>query len=174
MARLTYKTYSAKKEFSKIATALAWPIVTLAVVLFTISNFAAFGTRLICPFASVMWFAGFIVAIFLPQQREELIGRTFKMLIAYCGVLLLLKIAIGIASGVSSEMLAASFDQSITLSGGNILPMWVYVYVLPVAHFTLLIKTFLEFRRNGSLQRTFGRVRGIRKDNTNTRESKII
>lgn len=180
MASLTYKTYSAKKEAGKVLAAILIPIATLAVSLFTIFNFANFGTKLLCPFIAVMWLAGVIIAILVPQQREELLHRTQKIILAYCAVMLLLKVGIGVASGVSSEMLAASFDQAVTLTGGNTLPgilqniLNIYVYIIPLAHFSLLVKTFLNFRKNISIEKAFGRARSFRKPHTDKQHTKSI
>lgn len=180
MASFTYKTYSARKETGKVLGVILMPIITLALAFFTVAAFGSFGTKLLCPFIALMWLAGVIVAVIVPQQREEILSRTMKIIIAYDVVMLLLKVAISAASGVSSEMLAASFDQPVTLSGGNILPgilqnvLNIYVYVLPVAHFTLLVKTFLEFRRNVTIRKAFGRARGIRSNNNDDTNSRNI
>lgn len=180
MASFTYKTYSARRETGKILSVILMPIVTLALVFFTVSAFGSFGTKLLCPFIAIMWFAGFVVAVIVPQQREELLSRTMKIIIAYCVVMLLLKLGISTTSGVSSEMLAASFDQPVTLSQGNALPgilqniLNIYVYVIPLAHFTLLVKTFLEFRRNTTIRKAFGRARGIRANNNDDTNNKNI
>lgn len=136
--------------------------------LFTISNFAAFGAKLICPLSGAMWLVGFIVALFMPSQRRETLNQTMVICSIYFLALLGLKILLAVVSGVSSEMIAASYDQAIPTSTGNAIPgylqsmLWFVAVLLPVGNISMQIKRLFQFKHNQSLHKTFGQKRGIR------------
>lgn len=78
------------------------------------------------------------------------------------------KVALGIVSGVSAEMIAASFNQSIPTSTGNAMPgylqnlLWFSAIGIPIGQVGMQGKRLLQFHHNKSLQKTFGQKRGMR------------
>ena len=60
---LTYKQNMSKTEVFHVIKAIGCPLIVFGLGIFTISNFANFGTKLICPAAGIMWFLGFFDAI---------------------------------------------------------------------------------------------------------------
>ena len=119
---LTYKQNMSKTEVFHVIKAIGCPLIVFGLGIFTISNFANFGTKLICPAAGIMWFLGFFVALLMPSQRKEVLNQTLIICTVYFCTLLGFKVALGIVSGVSAEMIAASFNQSIPTSTGNAMP----------------------------------------------------
>lgn len=165
---LTYKQNMSRQEAFRVVKAVGYPIGVFMLALFTISNFAAFGSKLICPLSGAMWFIGLVVAIMMPAQRREILNQTLAMITIYYFALLGLKIILGVVSGVSSEMIAASYDQAIPTSTGNSIPgylqtmMWFVAVLMPIGHITMQAKRLKDFKHNQSLERTFGQKRGIR------------
>ena len=145
--------------------------------MFTISSFANFGTRLLCPLSGAMWVIGFIVALLMPSQRQEVLNQTMIVCAIYFLTMLGLKILLGVVSGVSSEMIAASYDQAIPTSTGNAIPgylqqiMWFTAVLVPMGDIGMQVKRLFQFKRSQTLQKTFGQKRGMRrggKSHTNT------
>lgn len=165
---LTYKQSISKEEAFKVVKAIGLPLGLFAFALFTISNFASFGAKLICPLSGAMWMVGLIVAILMPSQRKEILNQTMMMILIYYVALLGLKLLLGVVSGVSSEMIAASYNQAIPTSTGNSIPgylqtmMWFVAVLLPIGHISMQVKRLKDFKHKQTLNKTFGQKRGIR------------
>lgn len=165
---LTYKQNMSKSELFRVIKAIGLPLLVFGLGLFTISNFANFGAKLLCPLSGAMWMAGLIVAFFMPSQRQETLNQTMVICTIYFLALLGLKILLAIVSGVSSEMIAASYDQAIPTATGNAIPgylqtmMWFVAVLLPVGDISMQAKRLFQFKRNQALQKTFGQKRSIR------------
>ena len=71
---LTYKQDMSKKEAIGILKAVGLPILVFALALYTIQNFANFGSKLLCPLIAAMWIVGFVVGIIMPAQRREIVN----------------------------------------------------------------------------------------------------
>lgn len=104
----------------------------------------------------------------MPSQRQEVLNQTMIVCSIYFLALLGLKILLAVVSGVSSEMIAASYDQAIPTSTGNAIPgylqtmMWFVAVLLPIGDISMQVKRLFQFKRNQTLQKTFGRTRGLR------------
>ena len=165
---LTYKQDMSKKEAIGILKAVGLPILVFALALYTIQNFANFGSKLLCPLIAAMWIVGFVVGIIMPAQRREIVNQTLGMIAIYCGAMLGLKLLLAVVSGASSEMIAASYDQAIPMSTGNAIPgylqtmMWFVAVLMPLGHIAMQAKRLKDFHHNKSLLRTMGQVRGQR------------
>lgn len=165
---LTYKQDMSKQEAFRIFKAVGIPIGIFALSMFTIQNFAAFGTKLICPLIGAMWIVGFAVALLMPSQRSEVLRQTLGMIGIYCAALIGLKILLAVVSGASSEMIAASYDQAIPMSTGNAIPgylqtmMWFVAVLMPLGDIAMQAKRLKDFKHNQTLQKTMGQVRGRR------------
>lgn len=168
MANLTYKQNMTRKEFSSMVWKVLYPILVCGAGLYVINDFDSFGAKLICPLSASMWMVGFLVALFMPSQRKDVLHQTLKMNLLYYGTLYGLKIVIGMVSGVSAEMIAAAYDYAIPVSTGNAVPGYLqnilyFTSVLTPASFVAMqIKRLSDFSRNVSLQKAFGRTRSLR------------
>lgn len=174
---LTYKQNMSKYDVYRVIKAIGIPLGLFALGMFTISSFANFGTRLLCPLSGAMWVIGFIVALLMPSQRQEVLNQTMIVCAIYFLTMLGLKILLGVVSGVSSEMIAASYDQAIPTSTGNAIPgylqqiMWFTAVLVPMGDIGMQVKRLFQFKRSQTLQKTFGQKRGMRrggKSHTNT------
>lgn len=167
---LTYKQNLSKTELKQALIAIGAPLGTLILGIFTITNLANFGTKLICPLSAVMWILGLIVATLMPAMRKEVLNQTLITCSLYYLAILCLKILLGIVSGVSSEMIAASFDQAIPLATGNVIPgyiqniMWFTAVGVPIGFVTVQGKRLFQFKKSQSLNKTFGQKRGLREN----------
>lgn len=170
---LTYKQNMSKAEVFRVIKAIGLPLLVFGLGLFTISNFANFGAKLICPLSGAMWATGFLVALLMPSQRQETLNQTMVVCSLYFLALVGLKILLAVVSGVSSEMIAASYDQAIPTSTGNAIPgylqtmLWFVAVLLPVGDISMQVKRLFQFKRNQSLQKTFGQKRGLRNNGKN-------
>lgn len=175
---LSYKRNMSKKEALHTLKAIGLPLLVFGLGLFTISSFANFGTKLICPLSGAMWMVGFIVAFLMPSQRSEVLNSTLVTLSIYYLALLGLKILLAVVSGVSSEMIAASYNQAIPTSTGNAIPgylqtmMWFTAVLLPIGEIGMQVKRLFQFKKNQTLQKTFSQVRGFR--NNREKPNKVI
>lgn len=172
---LTYKQNLTGTELKQAFIAIGAPLGTLALGVFTITNLANYGTRLICPLSASMWILGLIVAILMPAMRKEVLNQTLITCSLYYLAILCFKALLWTVSGVSSEMIAASFDQAIPLATGNALPgylqnfMWFTAVGVPIGFVTMQGKRLFQFKKSQSLNRTFGQKRSLRENGrTNT------
>lgn len=165
---LTYKQTMTKQEGFQIIKAVGFPLGTFGLAMFTIKNFANFGTKLMCPLIAAMWTVGFVVAFLMPAQRRECLNQTLGMICIYCGAMLGLKIVLAVVSGATTEMIAASYDQAIPMATGTAIPgylqtmMWFVAVLMPIGHITMQCKRLKDFKHNQSLQKKMGQVRGMR------------
>lgn len=166
-AEMTYKTKTTRQDSFALLKAVALPILVYALGIFTISSYAAFGVKIISPASVCMWVVGFLTALFMPSERGEVIRQTLAMCTIYYITMLGLKLALGLVSGASSEMIAASFNQSIPTTTGNALPgiiqniLWYSSFGIPAGYVIMQVKRVVQFSRRKSLQKTMQRVRGI-------------
>ena len=166
--RLTYQKNMSKQELYRVIKAIGIPIIVFGLGLFTISNFATFGSMLICPLSGAMWVIGVVVAFLMPSQRQEVLSQTMTVCASYFLALLGLKILLAFASGVSSEMIAASYDQVIPTSTGNAIPgylqtmMWFVAILLPMGDIAMQVKRLFQFKKTKTLQDTMAQKRGMR------------
>lgn len=170
---LTYDRNMNKTELQHVLVAIGAPLGTLALGIFTITNLANFGTKLICPLSAAMWIIGLLVATLMPAMRKEVINQTLVTCSLYYLGILGLKILLGLASGVSSEMIAASFDQAIPTATGNVIPgyiqniMWFTAVGVPIGFVSLQGKRLFQFKKSQTLNKTFGQKRSIRENGKN-------
>ena len=135
---LTYRQNVSRQEAYRIIKAVGCPLAIFALALFTISSFANFGTKLICPASGAMWIMGVIVATAMPSMRNATLIHSMTTITIYFLALLGLKMVLGVVSGVSAEMIAASYNQVIPTATGNTIPgyiqnlLWFTAVFLPV------------------------------------------
>lgn len=165
---LTYRQNVSRQEAYRIIKAVGCPLAIFALALFTISSFANFGTKLICPASGAMWIMGVIVATAMPSMRNATLVHSMTTITIYFLALLGLKMVLGVVSGVSAEMIAASYNQVIPTATGNTIPgyiqnlLWFTAVLLPVGEISYQAKQFFQFKKTQNREKTFNRVRGLR------------
>ena len=165
---LVYESSMSLNELKKVIYAVAFPVMVLALALFTISSFENFGTMLICPLSSAMWIIGVVVSALIPSERSKNLRHTLMVLTGYYGALLGLKIILGVVSGVSAEMRAASYNQAIPTAVGNTIPgyiqtaqIWTSVFT-PLGFIAAQAKLIKDFRYTAAKDVAMNRTIGIR------------
>lgn len=165
---LVYKQNMSRNEAIKILKAITIPLSVFALGLFTINLFGAFGRKLVCPLSGFMWIIGVVVAFLMPSQRNDTLNHMLLMLSVYYSTLITFHVVLSIVSGVSSEMIAASFQQAIPTSTGNTIPgylqtaMWFTGVLVPLGEIAMQLKRLFQFKRNQTLAKTFAQKRGLR------------
>jgi len=165
---LVYRQNMSKNELFKVIKAIGLPLAVFGLNIFTISNFAAFGAKLICPLLGAMWSIGFITALLVPIQRHEAISQTIIMCTVYCLTLLGFKIVLGFVSGVSAEMIAASYDQALPTASGNVLPgyvqtaLWISSLMIPMTNIGMQVKRVYNFKRANTREKELAKARDTR------------
>lgn len=165
---IVYDKGISSNETLKMITGVGIPLGVFAFALLTISTFAEFGSKLLLPMTAAMWICGLGVAIYLPSMREEVIGDTMKAIVAYCAAMIGFKILLKLTSGVSSEMIGASFNQAIPTTTGNAIYgylqniMWITSVMTPIGFLGMQVSRIVKFRKTRSIQKAFGQARGIR------------
>lgn len=166
--KITYKESMTGQDLSKYLKSICLPLLAFGISLFTINQFAAFGTSLIAPLSATMWVAGLVVAIVLPSHRRTTLNETIVAVTGYCILLLGIRVGLQLISGVSTEMLIASYSEMINLTGGSAVSgylqniLWISSVMVPVGFLAMQGKKLFQFRRTLSKTRAFDRLRSIR------------
>ncbi|MBO6230654.1 MAG: hypothetical protein IK990_15125 [Ruminiclostridium sp.] len=169
--RITYKECMTRQDISKYAKAIGFPLVAFAVNIWTITNFRAFGTELIAPLSAAIWVAGLVTGLILPSHRRTTLNETVIALVGYSVVLMGLRYALQLISGVSTEMLIASYGQIISLTGGSAVQgyiqniLWISAIMVPIGFIGMQAKKLVQFRRLMAKNKALDRIRSIRETN---------
>lgn len=165
---LVYEKGISRREILQVLYDVGLPMGVFSLGLYVISTYAEFGTRLITPVSSIMWGFGVVVSILMPGDRREVIRQTVIFCGLYFAAMLALKFILAVVSGVSGEMIAASYDQTIPIVSGNILPgvasnaIWAVSFMYPVGFIAMQGKRLFQFRRTRNKTQAMGRARDIR------------
>lgn len=167
---LVYHKKLSKKESFRLLRSIFFPIGVLLLTFFVMSQFGGVGP-IVSFLVMLMWIFGTIVAFRMPAYRVATLNETHAVIVIYLLTLSLVKILIGVVSGVSTEMLIASFNENVSLNGGNTATtvlqgtLWITLVMLPVGFFGMQIKKLIQFRKTRNKAKTFEHARGIRNNN---------
>ena len=165
---LTYREGTTSNDIFRYIKAIGFPFIIFMLSLFTISRFALFGSKVIAPLSGIMWLFGVFVAFMLPSQRKSVLNETHATIGGYYIGLILIREMIALISGVSSEMLMATYGQAIPITSGTAFSgtlqsiMWATAIFVPFGFITMQGKKVLTLRRKGNKNREIERLRGIR------------
>lgn len=163
-----YENRMRGKDKSKMAQAVVLPLAVFFLCIITISIFKNFGKGLLSPIVGAMWAIGAGCALYMPSHRRAVITETLTMIAAYCGAMLGLRQLIAITSGISSEMLMASFGQPLAQATANTIPgylqtlLYITSVMMPIGYITMEAKRIMQFRRTSSKERKLEQLRGVR------------
>ena len=164
----TYIKKATGQERSRLVGAVVFPIAIFFLSIFAIGIFKNFGKLLMAPMIGVMWAVGAGCALYMPAQRKSIIKETLTVIATYNGTLLGLWKLIAITSGVSSQMLMATFGQPLATATGNTVPgflqnaLYLSSAMIPLGFLGMEFKRILTFKRSQNKQKTMERLRGIR------------
>lgn len=163
----TYVKKASGKDRSKLAWAVVFPSAVFFLSIASISIFRNFGKILMAPLIGAMWIVGAACAIYMPSFRKSIITETLTFIATYCATLLGLRELIGITSGVSSQMLMATFGQPMATASANTIPgylqtmLYISAVMIPFGYIGMEGKRILQFRRNANKQKVMEQLRGI-------------
>lgn len=167
---LSYKQKASKSDMTRYFKAVALPFGIFIIAIFTIYNFAGFGSKLVAPLTGVMWLVGIGCALILPSHRLSILRETHATVAIYLISLSAIRELISMVSGVSSEMLMAAFGQAIPLTSGSAFAGWLqnllYITALmtPLGFVIMQGKKVYSFKRKGNQKETLAQLRNIRND----------
>lgn len=168
MEPVTYKQNISKNELLKLMKAVGLPIAILFFTLLTISAWGEFGFFFFTKMIGLMWIVGVGTATYLSQMREEVLDQTCAFIFFYDAAMLGFKLLISITSGVSGEMISAAMQiaspqptQNV-ISGYIPIMMQMSAIMTPIGFIAMQGKRIMQFRKTRSINKEFGRVRGIR------------
>lgn len=166
----TYVKKASGKDKGKMVWAIAFPVGVFFLCIIGISTFKNFGTILMAPLIGGMWIVGALCAWYMPSHRKSIITETLTMIATYNVTLLGLRQLIAITSGVSSQMLMATFGQPLATASANTIPgylqtmLYISAAMIPFGYFGMEGKRLIQFHRNESKQKMLERMRNIREN----------
>lgn len=130
-----------------------------------------FGSMIITPLTCAMYCVGAFFAVLLPSQKKETVNHTKWFVLGYLGIMFVYKFVIAAVGGVSSDSLAAAFNQAIPASTGTAIAgwlqnlLWIIAITYPIGFFTMQAKKIPQFIKTRSKGQAIRQIRDIR-DNT--------
>lgn len=153
--------------------AIGLPVSVFLLALFVITRFAQFGSSLIAPLCGIMWVIGALCALLLPSHRSSILTETHVTIACYLLALAGFREMIALVSGISAEMLMASYGQAIPLTSGSAISgylqtlLWISAIMTPLGFIGMQGKRLYSFKRKASKQRFFDQTRSIRDSGRN-------
>ena len=164
----TYVKKASGKEKNKLVWAVVFPVAVFFLSIIGISIFKNFGRILMAPLIGAMWIVGAACAFYMPSHRKDIIKETLTFIATYNATLLGLRELIGITSGVSSQMLMATFGQPLATASANTIPgylqsmLYISAAMIPFGFLGMELKRIITFRRSANKKRTMEQLRSIR------------
>ena len=165
---ITYKKGVSGADIYRYIKAVGLPVGVFLLALFVITRFAAFGGNLIAPLTGIMWAFGTVCALLLSSHRTSILTETHVTVGCYLIALTGLRAVISLVSGVSSEMLMASYNQAIPLTSGSTISgylqtlLWIAAVMTPLGFIGMQAKKVYSFKKKVSKQKFFEQTRGLR------------
>lgn len=168
---VTYKSNTAAQDASKIIKAVAYPAIIMFVSLSIINLFGGFGKNLVAPLVALMWIVGDLCALLMPSHRSSILKETHTTIGCYVLGLAAFRALLVLVSGVSTQQLMASIDQTIPLTQNNNISSFLQTALMitavmtPIGFFGMQFKRLLTFRKKISQAKFFDQIRSIRNNN---------
>lgn len=168
--RLTYQRAQANADIYRYAKAVAFPCGLFLLAMFTIKHFNLFGINLIAPMVGIMWVCGIIVGWFLPSQRRSVLRETHVTIAVYLISLTVFKELVASISGISAEMLMATYNQAIPVTSGQAFSgylqtmLWITTIMTPVGFIFMEVKKVFSLRRKKEAKNYRDRLLGTRQN----------
>ena len=165
---ITYRPGISGADICRYVKAVGLPAGIFLLAIFAIERYAAFGSNLIAQLTGIMWAAGAVCALILPSHRSTVLNETHVTIACYLLALTGIRELIALVSGVSSEMLMASYNQAIPLTSGSTVSgylqtlLWISAIMTPLGFIGMQGKRIYSFKRKASKQKFFDQTRSIR------------
>lgn len=164
----TYTQKTSSQDKARFLRSILFPTAIFFLCIISISTFKNFGRLLMTPLIGMMWIIGAACAIYMPAHRKSIITETLTAIASYNGTLLALRQLIAITSGISSQMLMATFGQPMSTASANTIPgylqtmLYISAVMIPLGYAGMEGKRIVQFRRSANKQKTIDQLRGIR------------
>lgn len=165
-----HSTVSSKDIWPKVFAILVY-LLSFGLWMYLDKAYYNFGSNIITPLTAAMYIVGAAFAILLPSQRKETVNHTKWFVLGYLAIMFVYKFVIAAVSGVSSDSLAAAFNQSLPTTTGTAISgwlqnlLWIIAITYPIGFFTMQAKKIPQFIKARSKNRAIREIRDIR-DNT--------
>jgi len=156
------------EDLRRIAMSVLTSVGLFLLCVLSTYRFKNFGRLLMVPMIAAMWLFGNFVAYYLPAQRKLTINQTYITIASYCGTLLLIHEMIALTSGVSGNMLMATFNEAIPVTLANSAPSYLQgilgwaVFMIPFGFFIMQAKKLVSFSKQKDKNKTLERLRSYR------------
>ncbi len=166
--QIVYRSKASGDEVMRFIKAIGFPVITLILGIFTVNIFGVFGARLVTPLFAACWGISVLTGIIMPSHRTDSIEKAEKFLCGYFASLLALRFLNAKVSGVSAEMLMATYNEIMPAATGNAMVgfvqsmLWLVTVMAPIGFLTYQGKRIIDFKRNKSKVKMFERTRSIR------------
>ena len=168
--KLTYKRAQSNADIFRYLKAIALPVFNFLLAMFTIDHFNLFGYDLIAPLTGVMWGCGALVAFFQPSHRRSVLKETHVTTAVYLISLIVIKELISTISGVSAEMLMATYNQVLPVTSGAAFSgymqslLWITTIMTPVGFIFMQVKKLFTMHRNQEAKKFHDKLLGTRRN----------
>lgn len=168
--RLTYKRAQANADLFRYVKAIAFPVGIFMLAMFTIDRLNLFGINIVAPLTSVMWLSGIIVGLIQPSLRRATLRETHITIGVYLISITLFKELVASISGISSEMLMATYNQPIPVTSGAAFSgylqtmLWITTIMTPVGFIIMEVKKLFTMRRTQEAKKFHDTLLGARKN----------
>ena len=170
---LVYKKGITHTERINIIKAFVYPILLFVLMLFTIVWMKNYGRIVISVALAMMWGAAIVSAIYLPSHRKSALKGLNVAVVTYCVTLIILRIFIGVTSGINSDTLQASFNTTMpTTTGSTALGFLQTAFNIisisaPFGYLGYEIQRIVKLKRTSNVNKAISKERGIRDTNKN-------
>lgn len=165
-----YSNIRTKDEYLFLIKTLLQYVGIVALWLFTVYTYKAFGSTWLLPAISLMWIMGAITGYRIAEEREETIKETKFAVLGYCLLLLLYRWALQKIITVTSSQLGASLNISIPSASGmaaagllqNLL-IWLSL-MIPIGFLIWCGRKFKVFRGRKTKEEELQSLKGFNMD----------
>ena len=168
--RLTYKRAQANADLFRYVKAVAFPVGIFMLAMFTIDRLNLFGVNIVAPLTSVMWIVGIVVGLIQPSLRRATLRETHITIGVYLISITLFKELVASISGISSEMLMATYNRRIPVTSGAAFSgdlqtmLWITTIMTPVGFIVMEVKKLFTLRRTAETKKFHDNLLGVRKN----------
>lgn len=168
---LVYRQNMNGQELIRYIKAVLTPVLLFLLSVYTISKNGAYGVKLLAPMIGIMWICGAVSALIMKSQRTAIIKETFIAIGGYCASILGFRYGILLLSGVSVQMLMASYNTAITTVSGNTMlgymqtAFQITAIMVPLGFIGMQIKRILTFKKTKEANKAFEQYRAIHNNN---------
>lgn len=167
---MRYSNYMSEEQVLQAVKLFASYLFTVAVWLYTVYIYRAWGDTWILPSVSAMWVMGAVTSYYVAEERDSTIRQTKMAIIGYALMLIMYRLVIQLVVPVTSNQMGASLNINTTSASGmaaagmlqNML-VWISIMV-PVGFLGWCGQKFKVFRGRKTKQDEYNSLKGFVSD----------